>query len=80
MATISFQANTQPMDNVPGDGDGPVRQQYSMQLKSKHMKTNVTNKGYPAKPKNIEEIKAKYKVSLKKEVYLKFFMILKLQG
>ena len=68
------------MDNAPQDGDGPARQQFSMQLKSKHMKTNVTNKGYPAKPKNMDEIKSKYKVSLKKEVYLKFFMILKLQG
>ena len=44
------------------------------------MKTNVTNRGYPAKPKNMEELKSKYKVSLKKEVFLKFFMILKLQG
>ena len=42
------------------------------------MKTNVTNRGYPAKPRNIEDIRAKYKVQLKKEVFMKFFMILKL--
>lgn len=44
------------------------------------MKTNVSNKGYPAKPKDQSEIRSKYKVSLKKDVFLKFFMILKLSG
>ena len=51
---------------------------FSMQLKSKHMRTNVTNRGYPAKPKDPAEVRPKYKVMLKKEVFLKFFMILKL--
>lgn len=54
------------------------RSKFSLQLKSKHMKTNVTNRGYPAKPKNESDMRAKYKVSLKKDAFLKFFLILKL--
>lgn len=51
-----------------------------MQLKSKHMKTNVTNRCFPAKPKDQTEIRPKYKVTLKKDVFIKFFMILRLAG
>lgn len=44
------------------------------------MKSNVTNRGYPAKLKDTLEMRSKYKVTLKKDVFMKFFMILKLQG
>ena len=53
--------------------------QFKLQLKSKHIKTNVT-KCYPAKAKEETDIRTKYEVHLKKEVFNKFFQILKLGG
>ena len=76
MATLSFEARS----GEGADMGDSTRAQYSMQLKSKHMKTNVTNRCFPAKPKDQTEIRSKYKVSLKKEVFIKFFMILRLAG
>ena len=75
MASISFEASQ-------GEGNDldPSTPQFKLQLKSKHMRANVTNRSYPAKAKENTDIRAKYKVALKKEVFLKFFQILKLGG
>jgi len=54
MATLSFKNSAEAGDNG--------RSQFSMQLKSKHMKTNITNKGYPTKPKDAGQMRGKYKV------------------
>lgn len=44
------------------------------------MKTQVNNRSYPAKPKEEGEAAREYKVKLKKEVFSKFFSVLKLAG
>ena len=53
-----------------------------MLLKSAHMKTQVVNRTYPGKPKEggEQEEQKQYKVKLKKEVFMKFFSIVKLPG
>jgi hypothetical protein len=48
MATLSFESRAGESNEMGDTG----RAQYSMQLKSKHMKTNVTNRCFPAKPKD----------------------------
>mmetsp|Transcript_13965 Transcript_13965/g.23742 ORF Transcript_13965/g.23742 Transcript_13965/m.23742 type:complete len:224 (+) Transcript_13965:1-672(+) len=53
---------------------------FQMSLKSGNMKTSVTNRGYPARLRDEKEAARKYQVKLKREVFLKFFSILKLQG
>jgi len=44
------------------------------------MRTEVNNKHYNAKFNEVSDMKAKYRVTLKKEVFMKFFHILKLPG
>ena len=49
-------------------------------LNSRHMKTEVINKEFDASFNEISDMKEKYKVTLKKEVFMKFFSVLKLPG
>ena len=64
MATISFKKDPIRVEDLA----------YTMQLKSKHMKTVVKNREYRAKfPKDENAKAAKYKVSLKKDIFMKFF-------
>lgn len=51
-----------------------------MNLNSRHMRTDVLNKEFEASYNEISDMKEKYKVALKKEVFMKFFSILKLPG
>eukprot|EP00347_Sterkiella_histriomuscorum_P007817 403347449 len=56
------------------------QQQYQMELYSLHMRQTVQNRGFPAVFTEISEMKGKYKVCLKKEIFQKFFSILKISG
>lgn len=51
-----------------------------MCLYSQHMKTEILNKHYNASFNDASNMMAKYKITLKKEVFLRFFHILKLAG
>ena len=77
---MSFKASNPTNPESAGIVSGPQADAntYNMQLKSKHMKCLVTNRGYPSKAKDEGAIRSKYKVQLKKDVFLKFFQILKL--
>jgi hypothetical protein len=44
------------------------------------MRTEVSNKHFNAKFNEVSDMKAKYRVTLKKDVFMKFFNILKLPG
>ena len=44
------------------------------------MKTSVVNKQFSANFNDSSNMKAKYNITLKKEVFQKFFSVLKLQG
>mmetsp|Transcript_31677 Transcript_31677/g.48480 ORF Transcript_31677/g.48480 Transcript_31677/m.48480 type:complete len:84 (+) Transcript_31677:673-924(+) len=43
------------------------------------MQTSVTNRGFPAKAKS-SDTKDHYKVELNREIFSKFFQVLKIQG
>ena len=69
--------------NIKKDADEEMDEdtkQFSLTLQSSHMKTTVSNRAYPAKPSDPQNVKEQYGVKLKKEVFLKFFSILKLAG
>ena len=51
-----------------------------MALTSRHMRAEVVNREFDAAFNEVTEMKRKYKVALKKEVFLKFFSVLKLGG
>jgi hypothetical protein len=53
---------------------------YMLRLKSKHMKSEVTNKIYPAVFSKKYEMRDKYSMRLKKDAFLKFFSIFKQEG
>jgi hypothetical protein len=76
-ATISLKNNPNAAGQA-AEAQISTADSFSMQLKSKHMKSMVTNRGYPGKAKDENNLRPKYKVQLKKEIFLKFFMILKL--
>lgn len=66
------------------DDDSSVRA-FSLKLESDHMATQIKNRDYYAKlPASAggdeSSFKDSYQVSLKKEIFAKFFQILKLQG
>jgi len=44
------------------------------------MRTEVLNKEFQATYNEVSDMKEKYKITLKKEVFLKFFSVLKLPG
>lgn len=74
-AVISFKNNP----NVAAD-QIQSSERFALQLKSKHMRTMATNRAYPGKAKDESNLRPKYKVQLKRDTFMKFFMILKLQG
>ena len=53
---------------------------YNLSLNSTHMSSSVTNKPFEGKLANPADIKDEYVTTLKKEVLLRFFKILKLSG
>jgi hypothetical protein len=74
LAKITFKASKQE-----GKEDSHSLK-YTMNLNSRHMRTDVLNKEFEASYNEISDMKEKYKVALKKEVFMKFFSILKLPG
>lgn len=76
LATISFRKDGGPSE----EGGDPG---YQLQLKSKHMKTIVKNREYSARFNGSDDkpkARPKYKIPLKKEIFLRFFQVLKLGG
>ncbi len=56
------------------------RVEYTLELESRHMKSTVTNKNFDAQFTDVSNIRDVYSLFLKKEVFIKFFSILKLPG
>jgi hypothetical protein len=77
LAKISFKA----CDGVQGeDCDEQRASYYQMVLNSRHMRTVVESKAFSANFTEMCDMKRKYKVALKKEVFMKLFSILKVPG
>jgi len=53
---------------------------YALSIHSNHMTTQVTNRQFDGKLRDSTEVKQEYTATLKKEVFLKFFNVLKMPG
>ena len=61
--------------NFTSQGEGEHR--YALSLNSGHMKSDVTNKHFEGRLRDQADEQNEYITNLKKEVFLKFFSILK---
>lgn len=68
VACISF-------NSVEGNAE-----QYSLKISSDHMSSEVTNKNFDGLMRDHTDSQAEYATTLRKEVFLKFFSILKQPG
>ena len=59
---------------------GNSERRYALQLSSNHMTSQVTNKHFEGRLRDNTEEQHEYVTALKKEVFLKFFAILKQPG
>jgi len=73
-AKISFK------NTAAADGKDPTSggSDFNLELSSRHMKASVTNRSFQGIYADETNMKGKYKVDLKKEVFAKFFSVLKI--
>lgn len=82
LAKISFKSSKKEEEHSQENNDefNPSESEYTMELSSKHMKTVVLNKVFVANFNDASNMKEKYNITLKKDVFMKFFSVLKLPG
>lgn len=67
--TAATQGKTSPSDR---------NSEFNLELSSRHMRAQVTNRSFQGLYADATNMKGKYKVDLKKEVFSKFFSVLKI--
>ena len=73
-AKISFKNTAVAEGKDPTSGGS----EFNLELSSRHMKASVTNRSFQGIYADETNMKGKYKVDLKKEVFAKFFSVLKI--
>ena len=57
---------------------GPMGSDFNLELRSRHMRASVSNRTFSGIYSDETNMRGKYKVDLKKEVFSKFFSVLKI--
>lgn len=71
------QATSGKASPMVADSAGSASE-FGLELSSRHMKASVTNRNFSGIYADETNMKGKYKVDLKKEVFTKFFSVLKI--